>query len=412
MMKEYFENIIRGIEERIREDPENAGARMKYALEVSRLGSRLYGGEGRVAWCGVLAPFDLLSAFGITSCYVEFVGASLASSGMAGPMLEAAEHDGYSPDACGYHRAVIGAASQGLLPAPDLLIATSCPCVAGVATMENLAHQFKKDLFILHIPQVENDANIQYLADQIEEMVKFVAERTGQNPSAARIAEAITMSNTTRDLMVDIFRLARHIPTPIRTKDLRDFGIVMPLLSGTQAAVDLAEAFRDQLSDRVETGKGGIADERIRLLWIQNRIQFKNPLEKFLEEEHKAVIVIDELNSITWEPIDPMNPFPGIARRMISSPFAGNIEARCDHLKKLALEYKVDGVVNPCHWGCRQGTGARGLFADSFRQIDLPVLNLEVDCIDVRNFSEGQLKTRLGAFCEMLSQRPRPSEAR
>ncbi len=30
------------------------------------------------------------------------------------------------------------------------------------------------------------------------------------------------------------------------------------------------------------------------------------------------------------------------------------------------------------------------------------VLNLEVDCIDQRNFSEGQLKTRLEAFVEML----------
>jgi benzoyl-CoA reductase/2-hydroxyglutaryl-CoA dehydratase subunit BcrC/BadD/HgdB len=68
----------------------------------------------------------------------------------------------------------------------------------------------------------------------------------------------------------------------------------------------------------------------------------------------------------------------------------------------------VDGVINPCHWGCRQGTGARGLVTEGLKQIGVPVLNLEVDCADPRNFAEGQLKTRLEAFVEMLTSRPRP----
>jgi benzoyl-CoA reductase/2-hydroxyglutaryl-CoA dehydratase subunit BcrC/BadD/HgdB len=36
------------------------------------------------------------------------------------------------------------------------------------------------------------------------------------------------------------------------------------------------------------------------------------------------------------------------------------------------------------------------------------VLNLEVDCIDPRPFAEGQLRTRLEAFAEMLESRPSP----
>ena len=36
----------------------------------------------------------------------------------------------------------------------------------------------------------------------------------------------------------------------------------------------------------------------------------------------------------------------------------------------------------------------------------VPVLNLEVDCVDKRNFAEGQLRTRLEAFIEMLASRP------
>ena len=27
-------------------------------------------------------------------------------------------------------------------------------------------------------------------------------------------------------------------------------------------------------------------------------------------------------------------------------------------LDRLAENYRIDGAINPCHWGCRQGTGA------------------------------------------------------
>jgi len=42
------------------------------------------------------------------------------------------------------------------------------------------------------------------------------------------------------------------------------------------------------------------------------------------------------------------------------------------------------------------------------KAIGVPVLNLEVDCVDPRNFAEGQLRTRIEAFTEMLAERPSP----
>jgi hypothetical protein len=39
------------------------------------------------------------------------------------------------------------------------------------------------------------------------------------------------------------------------------------------------------------------------------------------------------------------------------------------------------------------------------KRAGVPVLNLEVDCVDPRNFSEGQLRTRLQAFMELLQDR-------
>ncbi len=402
MMLQYFEDLASGIEAKLRDDPESASPRKILALEIARLGKRLYSGEDRVAWCGVSAPFDLLNAMGVTSCFVEFVGAMLASTGTEGPLLEEAEHAGYGTDMCGYHRTVVGATLKGLMPVPDYLIATTCPCSGGLATIENLARLFEKDLFVLQVPQDDSDRNVRYLADQIRDMAEFVAGQTGEPLDRDRLREAIENTNRAREIMVDAYRLAQRVPSPINGRDLRNFGIVVALFLGTEAAVKIARAYRDEFAARVESGTGGVPGERIRLLWIQNRIQFKHPLVKMLEEEYGAAIVADELNDITWDAIDPDDPYPGLARRAISIPLNGSVASRVEHLQQLARDYRIDGAINPCHWGCRQGTGARGLIEEGLKEVGVPVLNLEVDCVDQRNFAEGQLKTRLEAFVEML----------
>ena len=70
MMKELFDDTVSNLEARLRD---NYTARGKYTLEVTRLGQRLYSDSHRVALCGVCAPFDLLNAMGISSCFKRLV---------------------------------------------------------------------------------------------------------------------------------------------------------------------------------------------------------------------------------------------------------------------------------------------------------------------------------------------------
>jgi benzoyl-CoA reductase/2-hydroxyglutaryl-CoA dehydratase subunit BcrC/BadD/HgdB len=405
MMQAYFGNIVQGIETKLRDGAPEGTARKQLTLEVARLGVRLFSAQERVAWCGVLAPFDLLNAMGVTSCFVEFVGAALASGGVAAGFLEEAEHAGYSTDGCGYHRAVTGATLQGLMPNPGFLIGTSAPCTGGLAIIENLARHFSKDLFVIHVPQNDGEAGVAYLADQYRAMTDFVAAHTGEPLDPARLRRAIESVNRVREILLDIYARARAVPSPARRRDMANFGIILPLLFGTDAAVRVAEAYRDEFARKVGAGIGGVPGEQVRLLWIQNRIQFQSRVEEMLEDQFGAAIVIDELNDIDWDPIDPDDPYRGLARRALSVPLTGAAPRRVRNLQRLARAYRVDGAINPCHWGCRQGTGARGLYELGLKEIGVPVLNLEVDCIDERNFAPGQVRTRIEAFMEMLLSR-------
>lgn len=407
-MFNFFDEMEKGIEASIIRDGGQASPRKRYTLEVARLGRRLYSGEDKMAWCGVVAPFDLLAAMGVTSCFVEFVGAMLASTGMVGEFIENADQAGFSSDACSFHRSVLGAAAKKMMPVPDVLIATTNPCSGGLAVIENLARTFSRPLFVLQVPQDESGGNVPYLADQIRRMARFVTDHTGLPLDKERLRRAIENTNRVHAIGSEVYELAKHVPSPASSKDLANFGIVMALFLGSDGSVEVAESYRDAFKSRIAAEKSGVPGEKIRLLWIQNRIQFRHPLEKMLEEQYGAAIVIDELNDFDWDPIDPDEPFEGLARRAISIPFNGTIASRVEHLRKLARQYRVHGAVNPCNWGCRQGTGARGLIEAGLKEIGVPVLNLEVDCVDDRKFTEGQVRTRLEAFLEMLEGRPSP----
>ena len=402
MMYDYFKNMVDGVSQKLLQDPDSINAKKKYVLEIAKIGQKLYTRNEKIAWCGVTIPFDLLNSMGVTSCFVEFVGAMLSSNETAPIFIKEAEDSGYAPDSCAYHRAVTGAMLKDIMPEPDFIIGSSSPCTAGLAVMEDMARRFKKDFFILNVPQNNSKESVKFLTDQIKEMTRFITAHTEKPLSMEKLGRALEFFNESSVILKDIYNLAKQTPSPVDNKLLKDFGTVIGLIMGTRKGVEICQAFKDELIDRIESKKIDPSKEKIRIMWIQNRIQYKFPIEKMLED-FGVKIVVDELNDVTWEPMDPDNPFESIAKRIISIPYSLGTSDRIAHMQLLAREYKLDGAINPCHWGCRQGTGVRGLTTKGLKDVNVPVLNLEIDCVDSRNLAQGQIETRLEAFVEMLT---------
>ena len=402
MMYDYFKNMVDGVSQKLLQDPDSINAKKKYVLEIAKIGQKLYTRDEKIAWCGVTIPFDLLNSMGVTSCFVEFVGAMLSSNETAPIFIKEAEDSGYAPDSCAYHRAVTGAMLKDIMPEPDFVIGSSSPCTAGLAVMEDMARRFKKDFFILNVPQNNSKESVKFLTDQIKEMTRFITAHTQKPLSMEKLGRALEFFNESSLILKDIYNLAKQTPSPVDNRLLKDFGTVIGLIMGTREGVEICQAFKDELIDRIESKKIDPSKEKIRIMWIQNRIQYKFPIEKMLED-FGVKIVVDELNDVTWEPMDPDNPFESIAKRIISIPYSLGTNERIAHMQLLAREYKLDGAINPCHWGCRQGTGVRGLTTRGLKDVNVPVLNLEIDCVDSRNLAQGQIETRLEAFVEMLT---------
>jgi len=399
MLKQYFAQLEAALKKKLET---KVTARRRFIYEISRIGSRIFDENWSIGWTTVFVPYEILNSMNVSGMFIEFFGAMLSGTGLSQKYIEIAEGKGFSTDSCSYHRSIIGAAMDGLIPEPDILIGASIPCNGGVKALKRIGEIFHKDVFILNIPiEITNDS-IDYLVEQYEQMIEYIETETGRKLDKNRLKQTIKYNNQAREYLIEANDLCKKVPSPANSNDLKNF-IIFILLQGTKEGVEVAKLYRDEFQNRIDNGINGMLDEKFRLLWIQNRIQFKTDLVEMIEKEYGANIVIDELNYIWWEPMDESDPLRSLAKRMISHPIVGPAERRIKTLVKLSKDYKIHGAINPSHWGCRQSTGARVLFKDALQKVGVPILDLDVDCVDERNYTPGQIKTRLEAFMEMIS---------
>jgi len=114
-------------------------------------------------------------------------------------------------------------------------------------------------------------------------------------------------------------------------------------------------------------------------------------------------VVFEEINYIHWPELDCKKPFESLAKKMLSHFLAGSIDNRINVILKAARDYKVDGAILFSHWGCRQSNGGARIIKDSLNKLNIPTLVLDGDCVDQNNSSQGQVKTRLQGFVEILN---------
>lgn len=394
--------LVAGVAKKLEE---KVTGRRLLTYETGRIGQKLFDPKFASAWTGVFVPFEIFQAMDVGAIFIEFAGAMLASTGQSVTFLESAENAGFPSDGCGYHRAMIGATDKGLLGSPQLLIGATVPCDGGLKTITALSRRIGVEPFIFDIPfPPVTREKIDYLVAQYRAMEEYVTRLSGKTLDPERMRLAARHSNEMSRLVRELYEMCKRKPSPINTDTLKNFQIVLALLMGSEEGTQVARRFVDETRAHVDNNCAGLAPEKYRLLWVQNRIQYKNTLLDFLQEEYGAKVVIDELNHIYWDDLDEDNPLESLAVRQIEHPFNGDMDRRMDILLHLAKEYGVHGAINPANWGCRQNSGGRQIMKDAFLDIGVPLINLDVDCINPRNFSEGQTRTRLQSFMEILSQ--------
>ena len=357
-----------------------------------------------VVWTNIYTPSELLYALDLMPIYPELISGVLASVGLASYFIETAESKFYTTDLCSFYRIATGLTLKDWFPKPDLIISSSQLCDGSTKFFHNVSKYYNCGHYLIDTPYYDNLNSQKYLISQLKEIAHKIAEITGKQLDNKRLNYAFDLSNQTREYIIKISKLRENIPSPLSGWDAMAYILYMFFSSlGTERGWEFYRTLYQEIKEKVDQGIGAIKEERHRILWLhQIRPYYQNEIMQNLRE-NRAVISFEEVSYVYWSVLDPQRPWESLAQKITSNFGIGPIERRIKTVYDLVKRYKVDGVIHFSQRGCRQSCGGAYIIKDFLQKKGVPMLIMDGDGADYRNYSKGQTRTRIEAFLEMLS---------
>jgi benzoyl-CoA reductase subunit B len=375
---------------------------------------------------------EIMRSFGIHTIFPEVNGLQQAVRHVADDYIATAEDYGFSADVCGYVKADVGLQLRGgdhpmgKIPPPSLSVYTNA-CNTYIKWAEIWERMYHIPTFTLDVPgsraagrltwpgqvDFENDRN--YVAGQVNEVIKLCEQVTGKRFDIDKLREAMAHTNTMSRMWKRIIELNKSSPAVYNA--VTDGTVFLGMMNGYRGRPEGAKYFTDlveELEYKAANGIGTPFEEKYRLAFVGVPCYpiFRRFSEMFTEWGGAFVG-----SSYLWfasgganlgYEYDLDHPLESLAegllvtvRDSMDSMFYSD-----RNLIDMIEPYGIDGVVYHPVKSCR--TVSTGL-ADNRRAVmeatDVATLFMESDHMDKRVVSEAQLKNRVDAFFEGLATR-------
>lgn len=372
---------------------------------IGKLFRRTYQKDSIVAWRSSFVPTEILFALDIVPFPPESVISMFANSHLTDDILKTAEDYNQSRDTCSFLRGTIGSVINNYMPMPDFLIATSLYCHGSAQIFYSLSKKYNKPFYYIDVPAHSNRSYVvDYVAKQIEGVMKKMAKISNREFNLNKIKETIEYSNQARDYYLKVNELRKNKPTPMLGGEAIDYAIMLAHTFGCKEMVEICKNLYKEVKERVNRKIGSLDEEKHRILWRHLRPYYTIAPLDYLERTHKAAIVFEEVNFIYWSEMEPAEPFKSLARRLLSNPPTDFSKKWLTYTVSLVEEYDIDGIIEFAHWGCRYLSANTQIVRDALQSKNIPILVIDGDCIDRRDYSDAQIKTRIDAFVEILDR--------
>ena len=358
-------------------------------------------------WRNLFFPTEILNALGVKMLTLETYAALFArNSKRTKKMLDVAAYKGFSAETCSFLRVLEG---TNLTP-PDFAVSTSQPCQQGERIFQDLARQydFTDRFYSLHTPINMKDENaVETIADGLEKSVRLMEKALGMKMDPGRLSEACHLSNLAAEASKKCNLLRWQSPPLIRGSEGVYNAILFSQLWGKQEMVDIQAQFYNELLERREImeKRCPIGDTH-RILWLHLPPFYDTRILDFVEDTCNAPIVFEEVNFVDWVDLDPENPYPSLARKLLTVGYL-DPKLRIDYISVNAAKAKLNGCILYNH-----GFGRCSLSDSCFtkhlreelRKVNLPLLVLDGDCMD-QTIDPCSTFTKISAFTEALNSK-------
>lgn len=295
----------------------------------------------------------------------------------------------------------------------------TCPffCIADMYVGETTCDGKKKaweilgkevPMYIMDIPQMKREKDIQKWADEIAEFAKVVEDFTGNKITVEKLNEAIKIINEKRKAMARVFAATKGDAIPISGKD-RLLMTQIAFFDDPVRCAQMCNKLADELDERVKNNVSVFPAGTKRILLTGTPLAIPNWKLHHIIETSGAAVVCEEMCTGTRyfeNPVDETQTTLEGQFRALSERYMKNNCAcftpntgRIDDIIRLAKEYKVDGVIDVnLKFCCLYDTEGYAV-EKALKEAGIPVLGIETDYTDT---DAEQLRTRIGAFVEML----------
>ncbi len=359
----------------------------------------------------IFFPVEILYAMDIIPMHTELTAWMTALfSGNYTDLLATSAQVGLAQEICSPYRVLTGALATGSLPRPDIVLWSNLICDNAAKSGELVMHMAGCPGFFIDYPFQQSDYENQYFKEELRELILFLEKQSGHKMDWGKLSESIARINRQIELFREIEELRKTVPTPLPPQDFLKLFTVDCMFAGQPEATTFLEAVRQELTETINSGKGVLATERLRVMnLLFPPILLLGAIEK-VSSEHGAISVADPL-LCHWEDerLDPQEPLDSVIQKIKMNPIMvmqGPLDEKIiKTVVNCATQHKVDGAIHYAHVGCRQSAPLIKLIKDALNQIDVPVLVLDCDIIDTTVAPEEEVCQKLTQFFELMEER-------
>lgn len=405
-IRKYKDNPIRfrkwlalgmGFENKIRKRKANKGSFIDIInyLTEDQIYSALKGKNS--AWVNLMAPSELLTSLDYYPVSAEGIGAMMCSMHLEDYSLSLASQAGIPDSLCSFHRSSIGVSRWKIFPKPEIVLTTSILCDGNITAFKKISSEYKVPFYLIDVPRGRKREYLPYVIKQLRELIKILEEITGKKFPYEKLQETLKRERETIGNIRKCLKILSTKTMNIKLYEHLNMLYVFHTMPGNPLLLEGTERLLKELNDKeIFPSK--------RLLWMHIPPYYDNQLFEVFSPDSKFQIITDELSFDWLYDLNPERPLETLAEKMVFNPEAGTVRERADYCFNLSRKLNIEGIIHFSHWGCRQSSGASGYLADYFAREKIPFIELNGDCVDHNSESAGQLKTRIGAFLEIMEE--------
>ena len=286
------------------------------------------------------------------------------------------------------------------LAASDIVVAdTTCD---GKKKMFELLSE-RKSMFMLQLPQIQNEPALAYWKGQYERLVRELELRFDVVIGVKELRSAIRKANRFRRALKSVLDLAKRKPSPLSGMELMEIAHRASFVPDWDKATELLEDIAREVD---ASGESPFAASAPRILLTGVPVGLgSHKVVKLLEDCGASVVCLD--NCSCYKKVRLMidenaDPLDALASRYLDTPCSvmSPNPNRYVVLENLASEFRADAVVDLTWQGC-QTYDVESWSVKRFvrEKLHLPFLQIVTDYSPA---DTEQLKVRVEAFLEML----------